>query len=529
MATYELTYNCTNCKPTENSVTQLVVDGTTANAYVFSAQYGYKFTTDTKLYIHRKNSSGDFYDSAVPNTNILNNGTILDGTLRVNPSKNFPPFSLIIEAVRDNTITLRTLNVTNNIANSVVSYEQTNKNLFNLKVNCEGGFVGIPQITYTNNFGEQTTKNLNVSGNVATFVLNTENDNITLSYKQDEPQKPIPVTYKLSKCVVIGEKPESISLNETLNVTIQADVDATLKEMQIITPDEFGGTNIINGSIDSSGKTGEVSFTPTKEYISYIEVKATATSDEPTLKSYGAINVYEVTFENLEEFAQKRFFTSTDGTNTPVNLGDYVNRIKRIFVDIPTSGTDTIKCGNYDTQINVLTPQTDIITLDFGDITLKGYNVNAHDYETRITLFMPFFGFIDIDPRYIDKTINLKAKINIITGNGIAQISCENVPFHFENMPFSRDVIYRTATEYKDIIGGEKWDELNLLGFEPYVLMSYTETIKTPINETKERVTIGNVKGFSRFDDIEPISTKEMLTDEQKQIYSLLNSGVYVE
>ena len=527
MATYDLTYICTNCSQTEESVKKLVVDGTTKNAYSFIAKYGYKFTEETKPIIRRKNASGEFYDSKLMGT-ITQNGTKLSGTVSVSESKNFPPFSLVMNAVRDGTITLRTLNITNNIPNSTVEYEQTSATDFNIKLTCANGFTGTPQITYTDDYGSERTKEMPVSGNVATITVSIDsyNDDVTFSYKQVEPQN-IPVTYDLTNCEVVGNKPDSIALNETLTVTIQANENATLETLQIAYNDSYGAEKTVDGEIDETGKTGTVSFTPTSTDISYIEVRATATTDEPTLKGYGAINVYNVTLENLNEFAQKRFFTATDGTNAIVNLGDYVNRIKRVFVDIPTSGTDTLKCGNYDTKISVLAPNTDIITVDFGNVTLTGENENSHDYETKIKLFVPFHGFVDIDASYINKEINLTAKINIVTGNGIVQISCNGVPFHFENVTFSRDVIYRTANENLKLVGNDDWNELNLYGFDPYFIVESTTSINVPVNDTKENVTINSVTGYAQFENVN-LNTANLLVDEYDEIISQLETGVYL-
>lgn len=422
----------------------------------------------------------------------------------------------------------RTLNVTNNIADSSFTYAQKGENVFNFTLTASNGFTGVPQITYTDDYGSERTKEMNVSGNVATITVTIDEltDDVTLSYKQVEPET-IPVTYYLSNCSVVGEKPDSVLLNETLSVTIQATGNTTLKTVQIVYPDEYGSTTTVNGEIDETGKTGTVSFTPTSTDTTYIEVRATATTDEPTIKSYGSINVYNVTLENLNEFAQKRFFKATGGTNTQINLGDYVNRIKRVFVDIPTSGTDTLKCGNYDTKISVLSPNTDVVTVDFGNVTLTGENANSHDYDTRITLFVPFFGFVDVDSSYINKTVNLTAKINIITGNGIIQLSCDDVPFHFENVSFSRDVIYRTASENLELVGGDKWDELNLYGFEPYFVINSTRTVETPVNNTKESVTIGDVTGFAQFENVD-LNTVNLLVDEYNEIVSELETGVYL-
>ena len=527
MATYDLTYICTNCSQTEESAKQLVVDGTTQNPYSFVSKYGYKFTSETKLIIRRKNASGNFYDSALTGK-ITENGTKYSGTVSVSEERNFPPFSLVMNAVRDGTITLRTLNVTNNIPNSTVEYEQTSSTDFNIKLTCANGFTGTPQITYIDDYGSERTKEMPVSGNVAeiTVSIDAYSDDVTFSYKQVEPQN-IPVTYDLTNCEVVGNKPDSIALNETLTVTVQANENATLETLQIAYNDSYGAEKTVEGEIDETGKTGTVSFTPTSTDISYIEVRATATTDEPTLKGYGAINVYNVTLENLDEFSKKRFFTATDGSNAIVNLGDYVNRIKRVFVDIPTSGNDTLKCGNYDTKISVLSPNTDVVTVDFGNVTLTGENENSHDYETKIKLFVPFKGFVDIDASYINKEINLSAKINIVTGNGIIQISCNGVPFHFENVTFSRDVIYRTANESLKLVGNDDWNELNLYGFEPYFIVESTTSINVPVNDTQENVTINAVTGFAQFANVN-LNTANLLVDEYDEIISQLETGVYL-
>ena len=530
MATYDLTYNLTNCKQGKTSATQIVVDGKTANKFSLVANYGYIFSTDKPPVVRRKKSSGEFYEDAFYESGLTADKKTWNDSFsfRDTGTTNQPPFSVVAETVRDGTITLRTLNITNNIPNSTVEYEQTSSTDFNIKLTCANGFTGTPQITYTDDYGSERTKEMPVSGNVASITVSIDSysDDVTFSYKQVEPQN-IPVAYDLTNCDVVGNKPDSVALNETLTVTVQATENTKLETLQIVYNDSYGAEKTVDGEIDETGKTGVVSFTPTSTDISYIEVRATATTDEPTLKGYGAINVYNVTLENLNEFAQKRFFTATDGTNSLVNLGDYVNRIKRVFVDIPTSGTDTLKCGNYDTKISVLSPNTDIITVDFGNVTLTGENENSHDYETKIKLFVPFHGFVDIDSSYINKEINLTAKINIVTGNGIIQISCNGVPFHFENVTFSRDVIYRTANENLKLIGNDDWNELNLYGFEPYFIVESTTTVNVPINDTKENVTINAVTGFAQFENVN-LNTANLLVDEYDEIISQLETGVYL-
>lgn len=529
MATYDLTYNLTNCKQGKTSATQ-IVDGKTLNKFSLVANYGYTFSTDKPPVVRRKKTSGEFYEDAFYDSGLTTDKKTWNDSFsfRDTGTANQPPFSIVAETVRDSTITLHTLNVTNNIPNSTVEYEQTSSTDFNFKLTCANGFTGTPQITYTDDYGSDRTEEMNVSGNVATITVSIDSysDDVVFSYKYVEPQI-IPVTYTLTNCDVVGNRPDSIALNETLTVTVQATENTKLETLQIVYNDSYGAEETVDGEIDETGKTGTVSFMPTSTDISYIQVRASASTYEPTLKGYGAINVYNVTLENLNEFAQKRFFTATDGSNAMVNLGDYVNRIKRVFVDIPTSGTDTLKCGNYDTKISVLSPNTDIITVDFGNVTLTGENENSHDYETKIKLFVPFHGFIDIDASYINKEINLTVKINIITGNGIIQISCNGVPFHFENVTFSRDVLYRTENENLKLVGNDDWNELNLYGFEPYFIVESTTSINVTVNDTKENVTINSVTGYAQFENVN-LNTANFLVDEYDEIISQLETGVYL-
>lgn len=531
MATYNITYNLTNCKKGDTSPDVIVVDGTTYNTFTVVANYGYIFNDSEPPIVSRKNSNGEIrsFSFIVDNLSADKKTWSDRGSYSDTNGNNLPPFSITGTAKRDMTITLRTLNVTNNIPNSTVEYDQTSATRFNIKLTCADGFTGTPQITYTDDYGEDCTDKMTVSGNVATItvIIDSYSDDVTFSYKQVEPQN-IPVTYDLTNCDVVGNKPNSVALNETLTITVQATENTTLETLQIIYPDDYGSETTVDGEIDETGKTGTVSFTPTSKGITYIEVRATATTEDPALKGYGAINVYNVTLENLDEFSKKRFFTATDGTNALVNLGDYVNRIKRIFVDIPTSGNDTLKCGNYDTKISVLSPNTDIVTVDFGNVTLTGENENSHDYETKIKLFLPFYGFVEIDSSYINKEINLTAKINIVTGNGIMQVSCSGVPFHFENVSFSRDVLYRTANESLKLVGGDDFNELNLYGFEPYFIVESTTTVNVPINDTKEQKRIGDITGFAQFENVNLSTNNNMLVDEFNEIVSQLGNGVYL-
>ena len=289
---------------------------------------------------------------------------------------------------------------------------------------------------------------------------------------------------------------------------------------------EHGIPKTVNFKLDNEKKTGTLTFTPNYSFT----LNAKANIIEPVAKNYGAINVYKVSLENLDAFSKQRFskvVDETSGTTQTINLGVYVNRIKRIFTNVPVNGTDNLKCGNYDTKIVVETPKTDILTIDFGNVELTGANGNNEDFNAQIQMFIPCRGFVPVDSSYIGKTVNLTLKVNIITGDAVAFLSCDGVSFQFESFSLSRDVIYRTGDNDLNIVGGDKWTEEILYGLEPYVLITENLTVNVPVNNTQENVTINAVTGFAQFANVN-LNTANLLVDEYNEIVSQLETGVYL-
>lgn len=357
-------------------------------------------------------------------------------------------------------------------------------------------------------------------------VTITPNDNFTINATAYEIKTFVKVTYNLANCIssLTGGNVEK---GKEITVTITANENA---QFDGITPNvyylEHGIPKTVNFTLNEEKKTGTLKFTPNFSFT----LNAEANIIEPVAKNYGAINVYKVSLENLDSFSKQRFSKVIDeitGATQTDNLGVYVNRIKRIFINVPVNGTDNLKCGNYDTKIVVGLPKTDILTVDFGNVELVGANGNNEDFNAHIQMFIPCRGFVTVDNSYIGKTINLTLKVNIITGDAVAFISCDGVSFQFESFSLSRDVIYRTGDNDLNIVGSDKWNEEILYGLEPYVLITENLTVNVPINNTQENVTINAVTGFSQFANVN-LNTANLLVDEYNDIISQLENGVYL-
>lgn len=415
--------------------------------------------------------------------------------------------------------------ITNHVSGTTATYVQNGENFdITLTGNTDGSYSVVPVVSYRNESGTETTGEMSVNGKIATFsvpVATNETVTITGTFTPKTPQKDVPVTYELTNCTV-SPQPQTVKTGSTLNLTVTPNTNYKLDSCNLIWND---GTKDVTISV-----TGGVISFPVPDSCVSITVKAVASIITPIGKNYGAINVYCVTLDNLDAFSKQRFFEikdDTQGIYEEVNLGIFVNRIKRIFTNVPVSGTDSLRCGNYNTGITVQTPEKDVISLNFGDVTLTGLNGDSEDYNAQISVFIPCLGFVAVDSKYIGKTINLSFKVNVITGDAVAFLSCDGVVFQLESFSLSRDVIYKTGTTELNIVGGTQWDEQILYGLEPYVIITQNTTVNKPVNNTQESVTIGDVTGYARFENVD-LDTVNLLVDEYNTIISELENGVYL-
>lgn len=421
---------------------------------------------------------------------------------------------------------VKELQITNNITNTTAKAVASETNYtVTVEGTAQGMFDGTPTITYRGETYEMT-----VTDQTATIIVPIATKSVIINgtYLLGEY---IAVDYSLTNCEIVGNKPIKVKTGQSYTFNFKANPNAELTEIQANFTNELGDTVLRNGTISEDKQTGVVTFeltTGAEDLTVYANADAV---QPPTIKNYGAINVYSVTLENLDEFSKKRFFkptgeNDTGTTYTEVNLGEYVNRIKRIFVNVPVSGDDVLKCGNYNTGIKVKTPESDVILLDFGNVELTGANGNNEDFNAQIKMFIPCRGVVSIDSNYIGKTVNLSIKVNVITGDAVALVSCDGVTFQIESFSLSRDVIYRLGTDL-NVIGGEQWNEQILYGLEPYVLITENLTVNVPVNNTRENVTVKDVTGFAQFENVN-LNTANLLVDEYNEIVSQLETGVYL-
>lgn len=371
----------------------------------------------------------------------------------------------------------------------------------------------------------------------------------TLTVTDIDPTKPVTLTGSydfvvevstdLSNCTANEDLPQYVKDGETVNVTLTAN-DGTEFDTEQSTPrfyyrDASGNHKKQDLTISSDKKTATGSIQVNTNWNDFAVI-GSAYPVTVVGEQHGAINVYLVTLDELAEFSDKRFFKET-GTDPitgasiyeNIDLGAYVNRIHRVYTNIGASSTDVIRCGNYNTGVSCHQPAQDKITLDFGTAVVPAHNEDNTDYESEIQIFLPFAGFVNLNTDYAGKTIGLQYVINVVTGNGVALLSCDGVVFQVEETEPSSEIIYLSPSTQVKTVGGDDWNEMLYYGLEPYIYCKWYESASTGRNNDRQTGILGDFRGFNVFDDVTPIHTAEMLTEEQEMIYAALSDGVYIE
>lgn len=446
--------------------------------------------------------------------------------------------------ITGNTQSENGLDVTNNIPNTTATGVKSGKRSGSVNVTANEGFkITSAKVAFTNGNGYLASEDMTITEDGKTASWSNDNfqtgSGVTLTGETDKFTEGVNIKPNLSNCYADPPLPEFLQYGETLNVTIKAN-ENTAFDTEQSTPNFFyynksGYPTKQNLTVSGDKKTATGSIVLQDGWYDF-SVNAQAYPVTVVGEQYGAINVYLVTLDELAEFSKKRFFKETGSDPETgatiyenIDLGAYVNKIRRVYTNIGASSTDVIRCGNYNTGVSCHQPAQDKITLDFGTVVVPAHNEDNTDYESKIQIFLPFAGFVTLNTDYAGKTIALQYVINVVTGNGVALLSCDGVVFQVEETEPSSEIIYLSPSTQVKTVGGDDWNEMLYYGLEPYIYCMWYESASNGRNNDRQTGILGDFRGFNVFDDVSPIHTAEMLTEEQEMIYTALSDGVYIE
>lgn len=340
-------------------------------------------------------------------------------------------------------------------------------------------------------------------------------------------------TDHLTGCTITGIKPWYVE-NETVTATLTANKGTyfnTVPQMQYNGGGGFIDTEIYDFTVSEDKKTATISqkLAFSKESVELATISFIgSTVPEKAVTGYGSINVYSVNDSILKQFSESRFKSATGEVSLAydTDLGDYVNKLHKVFCDVGDVTETTIKCGNYDTLIKADSINEPVVTVDFGNVTLPANNSDSSDFNATVKVFVPFKGFVAVDADFIGKTLNLKYDVDLVTGDGCYKISVGDVIISQDVVKVSSDVIYKTSKNMNlATIGSSGFSTDYLKGLKPFVVMKYYEPLQDRYNNDNSVKVLSDVTGFAKFKDI-TLPTIDCLNSEYNEIVSLLSKGV---
>lgn len=395
-------------------------------------------------------------------------------------------------------------------------------------------FVGV-SVEYTDINGETKTFVPDFSGNVINISLTDVKDgtNVILSGAY---RLVCTTVNNMTGCNVTGLKPYYVE-NETINViaTANGKTHFDTNSLPVANWEPLtGGAEQHPFVLSNNGKTATLNFTfpNNKEKVSdstFTLLGGTVPDTEVT--GYGSINVYLVDTKTLDDFSKIRF-TKKLNENYEYeyyDIGQYVNRLHKVYVDVPNVSPTSLKLANFDTSINTNSVDDSKVHLDFGNVLLPVNSDSGNDFNATIQCFIPFVGFVPVDSDFIGKELNLSYEIDLITGYCAYNLSCDGITINNGTANCSSEIIYKTlANDEISTIGDLSDFNTVLMGLEPYITIKYFEPLNIPVNNTTEQKRIGDVTGFAQFENVNLTTTNSMLVDEFNEIVSQLSNGVYL-
>ena len=341
----------------------------------------------------------------------------------------------------------------------------------------------------------------------------------------------VETTY-LTGCTITGIKPWYVE-NETVTATLTANEGTyfkTVPQMQFESGSLIDSHNF-DFTVSENKKTATISqkLEFPKESVETATISFVgSTVPEKVVTGYGSINVYSVNDSILNQFSKARFKSATGEVSLAydTDLGDYVNKLHKVYCDVGEVTETTIKCGNYDTLIKAESINSPVVTVDFGNVTLPVNNSDSSDFNATVKVFVPFKGFVAVDADFIGKTLNLKYDVDLVTGDGCYKISVGDVIISQDVVKVSSDVIYKTSKNMNlATIGSSGFSTDYLKGLKPFVVMKYYEPLQDRYNNDNSVKVLSDVTGFAKFKDI-TLPNIDCLNSEYNEIVSLLSKGV---
>ena len=376
----------------------------------------------------------------------------------------------------------------------------------------------------------------NVSSNASVTLPDVDfNSPVVIS---GESKQAMRIDYNLSGCTPVAQ-PTYCFVGEPLTITLNADSGNVFDEpdkCKLTGYSTFAPLFIVPMTISDDKLTATGTITPTVGSADrddwYIIVDGVANPQSTPTKKYGFINAYVLNEKNLEDSATARFVQYTGDVGStkedPISydLGDYINRVKRFFFQVDKGSSSKLMCGNFMVDTTVYNLASDSKVLSFGSVEIPNVTQSTADYDTELSLFVPFIGLESLPVDLIGSTVSLELRVNLLGGGGVYVMTCDDRIVWTKEVEPCSDVLFRTQKQQIQVIGGSKFDSTYLMGLTPYIVLQKKTITSTGVETASSRLTkVKDVSGFTKMVNVKFADTTNMLTDDVNTIINILRNG----
>ena len=498
--------------------------GSTSN-FTITADNGFKFTTSPSVYT----LVGDV-SSTVQVTKVSD----YEYTFSVTPAETDDSLNIHADAVSETVSFIKTL------SNCIVSPAGNTLT------------IGVPvTVTITANSG---------------YIFDAENKPVLYWLDSDQTRHEISLTkisdYEYTTTFTPDEtdyyldasaiaEPSSVPLEKNLtNCSLSPDVNSFIdgKTYNIILTAEPGYIFDVAPSFryrNSEANLITISLTKVSDYVYKYDgltidadkatkyfITAYASIESVTSNKYGVLQIHKIDADTLKAFNDLRYYSGS-GSLSQIDLSQYISALKVIFADATSTANDNILVSNINTGINAPKIDDDYITLNLGNVLLAGMYHNVLDkMYSEIFLNLPFVDVYKLDSVYMNETINIKYRINLISGDGAIFISIVRDSEEFlidvinVNMSFDLPYVYPIESDIKQLN-----TKIKAVNFNAAPTVTIKQRLKADANNNIYQCykidTPANENGYFKIERLDA-DTIPASASIRNKIENLLKAGVYI-
>lgn len=261
-------------------------------------------------------------------------------------------------------------------------------------------------------------------------------------------------------------------------------------------------------------------------------ITAYASIESVTSNKYGVLQTHKIDADTLKAFNDLRYYSGS-GSLSQIDLSQYISSLKVIFADATSNANDNILVSDINTGISAPKIDDDYITLDLGNVLLAGMYHNTLDkMYSEIFLNLPFVDVYKLDSVYMNETINIKYRVNLISGDGAIFISIvrDSETFLIDvinvNMSFDLPYVYPIESDIKQLN-----TKIKAVNFNIAPTVTIKQRLKADINNNVYQCykidTPANENGYFKIERLDA-DTIPASASIRNKIENLLKAGVYI-